>query len=219
LTGTGTDFEQFAIELDLSALPEAAQFVSRKKELAEMHQLLYGHTTRAGAVLHGLGGIGKTQLSIAYTRQHKEKYTAIFWLNANDGNSLMLSFRDIAQQILKAYPATSTLAGLDLVNDLDQVVDKVRAWLELRENTRWLMIYDNYDNPKIPANTDPSAVDLRQYLPRTDHGSIIITTRSSQVKLGQRIHVEKLPIVQEGLEILSNTSGRKGIENGKQTSV
>jgi hypothetical protein len=27
------------------------------------------------------------------------------------------------------------------------------------------MIYDNYDNPKLPRNTDPAAVDIRNFSP------------------------------------------------------
>jgi len=178
-----------------------------------MHRLLHGHTTRSAVILHGLGGIGKTQLAIKYCRRHKEKYTAIFWLNANDEDSLKLGFRDVAQQILQDHPSASMLASVDLDGNLDQVVLAVKAWLDLRKNTRWLIIYDNYDNPRIPGIADSSAIDVRRYLPRSDHGSIIITTRSAQVS-GQRIHVQKLPSIEEGLEILSNTSRRKGIRNG-----
>ncbi len=214
LTSTGVDYEQFAVGLNLASFPEAAQFVAREKELSKMHELLQGHSNRSCVVLHGLGGMGKTQLAITYARRHKEKYTAIFWLNANDGDSLKLSFRDIAQQVLRHHPSTRELSSVDQDKNLDQVVGAVKAWLELPRNTRWLMIYDNFDNPKTPGNPDSSAVDIRQFLPRSDHGSIIITTRSSQVRHGERIHVRKLPDVSEGLEIVSNMSGRKGIETG-----
>ncbi|KIM98279.1 hypothetical protein OIDMADRAFT_167110 [Oidiodendron maius Zn] len=206
----GVDFVQFAVGINLASFPEAVQFVAREKELSKMHELLHGHSNRICVILYGLGGIGKTQLSIEYIRRHKEKYTAIFWLNANDQDSLRLSFRDIAQQVLKYHPSASLLAGIDL-DDLDQVVYAVKAWLDLQKNMRWLMIYDNYDNPKTPGNLDRSAVDIRQFLPQSDQGSVIITTRSSRVSQGHRVHVQKLLDVKEGLEILSNTSGRKGI--------
>jgi hypothetical protein len=179
----------------------------------EMHQLLYGHTARSTVVLHGLGGIGKTQLAIAYAMRHKDKYTAIFWVNANDEDSLRLSFLDVTQQVLRDHPSTSVLAGVDFEN-LDNVVNAVKAWLSLRKNARWLMIYDNYDNPKLPGNPDRSAVDIRRFLPPSNHGSIIITTRWSQVTTGRRIQVQKLQDVREGLEILSNTSGRNETMNG-----
>ena len=213
LTGTGVDFEQFEVGLNLASFPEAVQFVAREEELLKMHELLYGHSNRTCVVLYGLGGIGKTQLAIEYIRRHNEKYTAIFWLNANDQDSLKLSFRDVAQQVLKYHPSTSLLAGVDL-DDLNQVVYAVKAWLDLQKNTRWLVIYDNFDNPKTPGNLDRSAVDIRQFLPQFDHGSIIITTRSSRVSQGRRVHVQKLLGVQEGLKILSNTSGRKDIAEG-----
>jgi hypothetical protein len=214
LTSTGIDFEQFSVGLNLASFPKATQFVAREQELSKMHELLQDHSSQSCVVLHGLGGMGKTQLAIAYARRHKEKYTAIFWLNANDENSLKLCFRDVAQQVLRYQPSTSILSSVDQDKDLDQVVSVVKAWLDFAQNTRWLMIYDNFDNPKTPSNPDDSAVDIRQFLPRSDHGSIIITTRSSQVRQGTRIHVQKLPDVKEGLEILSNMSGRRGIEKG-----
>ncbi|KAL6242969.1 hypothetical protein RBB50_010069 [Rhinocladiella similis] len=77
------DSNQFAVGFDLWAIPKA------------------GHACRSAVVLHGLGGIGKTQLAIKYATQHKEKYTAIFWLNANNKDSLELSFRHIAQRIIE----------------------------------------------------------------------------------------------------------------------
>ena len=84
LTGTGIDFEQFAVGLNLASFPEAAQFVAREKELSNMYELLYDYSNRTCVVLYGLGGIGKTQLAIEYIKRHKEKYTAVFWLNANN---------------------------------------------------------------------------------------------------------------------------------------
>jgi hypothetical protein len=219
LTSTGVDFEQFALGLNLASFPEAAQFVAREKELSKMHELLQDHSRRSCVILHGLGGIGKNQLAITYARRHKEKYTAIFWLNANDEHSLKLSFRDVAQQILEDYPEATALASVDLEGDLDGVVNAVKAWLSISKNTRWLMIYDNFDNPKVSGNLNSSTVDLRRFLPRCDHGLVIITTRSSQVTFGPRIHVQKLQSVEDGLDILSNMSGRNGISNGKTFSI
>ncbi|KAF2839984.1 HET-domain-containing protein, partial [Patellaria atrata CBS 101060] len=130
----GANFERFSIGLNLSTLPHHVQFVARSKELTEMHRMLHGHSTRSIVILHGLGGIGKTQLSLAYAMRHEEKFSAIFWLNANDEGSLKLSFRAIAQQILKYHPSTSLLASIDL-DDLDQVGHAVKAWLDLQKNT------------------------------------------------------------------------------------
>ncbi|KAF2110980.1 hypothetical protein BDV96DRAFT_552710 [Lophiotrema nucula] len=209
----GVDSEQYAVGLNIASFPEAAQFVAREDELSKMHELLYGHSSRSTVVLHGLGGIGKTQLAIKYVRRHKEKHTAIFWLNANDEDSLRLSFRSIADQVLKHHPSTGVLTNADLEGDLDRVVSAVKSWLDLRDNTRWLMIYDNYDNPRTSNDSDRSTVDIRQYLPEIDQGSVIITTRSASVTQGRLLHVQKLAGLEDGLKILSNMSGREGIEN------
>ncbi|OAG00856.1 HET-domain-containing protein [Paraphaeosphaeria sporulosa] len=211
----GINFEQYAVGLSLASFPEAAQFVAREKELLEMHELLRGHgrTSRSSVVLHGLGGIGKTQLAIEYIMRHKEKHTAVFWLNANDEDSLRLSFCDIAQQILSHHPSTGVLCNVDLDGNLDRVVRSVKAWLNLWDNTRWLMIYDNYDNPRTANHAKHSIVDVRRYLPESDQGSVIITTRSASVTQWRRIHVQKLTSLEDGLKILSNMSRREHINN------
>jgi len=71
------------------------------------------------------------------------------------------------------------LDRIDLNENLDHVVKVVKAWLEIPKNMRWLMVFDNYDNPTRSGNPDYSAVDVRQFLPGCDYGSIITTTRSS----------------------------------------
>ena len=104
---------------------------------------------------------------------------------------------------------------MDIKENLDEVIDAVKAWLSLPNNTRWLMIYDNYDNPKFPGNTDPVALDIRKFLPESYQGSVIITTRLSQVRIGRPIQIRKLENVRDSLKILSNASRREGLINGE----
>jgi hypothetical protein len=208
--------EEFSITFSLSRISEAEHFVARDKELASIHRTLVGSDgSRRTVVLHGLGGIGKTQLAIAYTKRYKADYSAIFWLNIKDEDSLKLSFVAAARRILREHPSASRLSSVDLAGNLDEVVDAVKAWLSIPRNTHWLLVYDNYDNPKLPGNPDPSAVDIQKYLPESYHGSVIVTTRSSQVKIGCRIRVGKLENIEHSLEILSNTSGRDGAMNSE----
>jgi hypothetical protein len=189
--------------------------VAREEELLEMHRTLSSDGSRRTVVLHGLGGIGKTQLSVAYAKRHKDSYSAIFWLNIKDEDSLKQSFAKVARQISRERPSASWLSNVDTKENLDEVVDAVKTWLSLPNNTRWLTIYDNYDNPKLPGNTDPAAVDIRKFLPESYQGSIIITTRSSQVKIGHSIQIRKLGDVRDSLQILSDASRREGLRSGK----
>lgn len=103
-------------------------------------------------------------------------------------------------------------------------------------NDRWLIVYNNYDNPLMGNQTEKilasaswveasissdddkdSAMtfDLRKYLPETDHGAILVTTRSSMVKLGQTIHLRKLEDINESLEILASVSGHEDLRQGE----
>jgi hypothetical protein len=189
--------------------------VARGKELGEIHRNLSSNRSRRTVVLHGLGGIGKTQLSIAYAKKHKENYSAVFWLNIKDEDSLKQSFAKIAKQILREHPWACQLSNVDIKENLDEVVNAVKAWLSLPNNTRWLMIYDNYDNPKVASNKHPAAVQISKFLPNLDQGSVIITTRSPQVKIGHRMHITKLEDIRDSLEILSKASSREGLIEGK----
>jgi hypothetical protein len=192
--------------------------VAREDELRDIHEALRGDGSRRTVVLHGLGGIGKTQLAIAYAKRHKENYSAIFWLNIKDEDSLKQSFANMAKQILRAYPSARWLGTVDMKN-LDDVIDAVKAWLGLPYNTRWLVIYDNYDNPRLVSNKDPAAVDITKFLPEVYQGSVLVTTRSSEVEIGHLIQVTKLGDVRDSLKILSNVSRREGVMDGKLYST
>ena len=191
------------MNLSLSEMPRSHKLVARQNELSSIHQALTPRTSRQIVILHGMGGIGKTQLMAAYPLQHKADYTAIFWLNSKDEDSLKNSFRRVANQIRKEHSSATGLAEIKEDSDLDKVVNAVQRWLAQPNNTKWLLLYDNYD--------DPTAFDIKSYLPESDHGSILITTRSSQVKIGQQIKIEKLKNVSDGLLILSHTSLRQTV--------
>jgi ATP/maltotriose-dependent transcriptional regulator MalT len=210
----GIQREDFSVAFSLSTISGIEHFVAREKELAEIHGTLSSDGGRRTVVLHGLGGIGKTQLIVEYAKRHKDNYSAIFWLNIKDEDSVKQSFTNIAKQILREHRQYSQLGGVDAKENLDELIDAVKAWLSLPNNSRWLMIYDNYDNPKLPTTTDTAAVDIRRFLPEAYQGSVVITTRSAQVKVGHRIQVAKMKQLRDSLEILSNTSGREGLING-----
>jgi len=203
------------VPFSLSNVSDVEYFVAREAELTEIYERLRSDGSRRIVVLHGLGGIGKTQLSIAYAKRHKESYSAIFWLDIKDADTLKQSFARIARQISRAHPSASQLSDGNPNEDLDEVVNAVKAWLSLPDNTRWLMIYDNYDNPRVPGQLDPTAVDIRKFFPESYQGSVIITTRSSQVGIGHAIQIRKLGEVDDSLEILSNASRREGLTSGR----
>ena len=131
---TGTKREDFSVPFSLSDVVDVSSFVAREAELTEIHARLGGDGSRRTVVLHGLGGIGKTQLITAYAKRHKENYSAIFWLNIKVEDALKQSFSKIARQISRAHPSASWLGSENTYHDLDKVVDAVKAWLSLPDN-------------------------------------------------------------------------------------
>ncbi|KAL6159008.1 hypothetical protein ACJBU6_03101 [Exserohilum turcicum] len=119
----------------------------------------------------------------------------------------------MAKWIGQHCSTASHLNSVAEASNVDDVVTAVKQWLEHPQNTRWLMVLDNYDNPKLPNTTNPGTVDIRQFLPNADHGLILVTTRSSQVVIGHRIQVRKLQDMSESLQILCDASRRKDALN------
>ncbi|KAF1936850.1 hypothetical protein EJ02DRAFT_413325 [Clathrospora elynae] len=203
--------ERFRVVFSLPEAFETNHFVARQAELAAMHNFLSEGTGRQAVTLQGLGGIGKTQLAIAYTKAHRDDHSAIFWLNIKDEVSVKQSYLRLAQRILQDCPSAGQLGVFTDDKKQDEVVAAVKRWLEHAKNTQWLMVFDNYDNPKVPGNADPGAVNIRQFLPETHHGSLIVTTRSSKVSIGHRVKLGKLEDVRDSLQILSNESHRENV--------
>jgi hypothetical protein len=199
-------------------LPEASEtnrFVARQAELAAMHTVLIKSAGRQVVILHGLGGIGKTQLAIAYAKAHQKDYSAIFWLNIKDKVSVKQSYLRLAKWILQDCPSASQLGVFTDDKKQDEVIAGVKGWLDHDKNTKWLMVFDNYDNPKMPGNADPGVVDIQQFLPEKDHGSVIVTARSAKVSRGLRVKVGKLEDVCDSLQILSDASYREDTMDGE----
>lgn len=135
-------------------------------------------------VLHGLGGMGKTQLAVEFARRHHRQFTSVFWLDGRSGDRLKQSIANAASRVPEGQIAEmSRLYSRSGSGDSDAVVRDMMNWLNEPENTDWLLIFDNIDRERQQDNTDPDAYNVRRYLPGADHGSILITTRLA--RLGQ----------------------------------
>ena len=62
----------------------------------------------------------------------------------------------------------------------------VKDWLSGIHSGKWLLIFDNADDPEVfRSSTDPDdGRSLLPYLPQTSNGQILITSRNQGVALG-----------------------------------
>jgi hypothetical protein len=166
-------------------------------------------------VLHGLGGIGKTQIAIRFAEQYCQDYTAVLWFNGKDEDTLRQSFVDNADRLPEGAVPQELLDGQTDLSSLKKLVLSVKRWLAQPRNDRWLLIFDNVDNPKIPQNQDKTSYDIRPYFPEAPHGSIIVTTRWSTLKIGRLLEIPKILDRQQSLSILAETSSRVDLREGE----
>lgn len=211
------------------------RFTGRESELSQMHEVLDGITSDGPQqkyrkyVLHGLGGIGKTQLALEYCYQHQKDYHSIWWVNGATVTKFSQSFLGIAQILVKHharcqtkigkqpdYPSIAVALGLppDSVDSMGAiaasgdgtkaVISAIKWWLAAAEGQRWLLIIDNYD--------DPENVRWQDFLPNESagsSGSILFTSRaSSSMQLAAEGNTLEITEMKEGdaVEILRKSA-------------
>lgn len=144
-----------------------ATFTGRRQVLNEIRRNLERKGTVAVTALHGLGGVGKTQLAIEYAWRHADSYELVWWIDAEQPELIGAQIAGLAE------PLGLQLAGLG-----SEEVDAVLRQLRLRD--RWLLVFDNAQK----------AADVRHWLPSGD-GHVLITSRNpAWGVLGHRVDVK-----------------------------
>ena len=175
--------------------------------------LLPGPGQRQGQkihVLHGLGGIGKTQLAVEFVRRHHSQFSSAFWLDGRSEDILKRSIASCAGRIPQGQiPETSREYASDSNADIDVVVKDVMDWLAWPDNTAWLLIFDNVDREYTEQGSDPDAYDVRRYFSHIDHGSVLVTTRLARLEqLGESQQLGKVS-AEQGQAIFESWYKRK----------
>lgn len=167
--------------------------------MLEQHLLPRRHlqqTRQRVFVLHGLGGIGKTQLAVDFARRHQTTFSSVFWLDGRSEDRVRQSLASCAKRIPQGHiPGRSRDAAPTSEDDLSVVVADVMEWLARPDNVDWLLVFDNVDQDHEQGGAT-GAYDVRKYLP-ADHGSVLITTRL--LRLAQLGDAKKLKKVDERL--------------------
>jgi hypothetical protein len=219
LSGPYLEANDYYIPLDLAGVPAIEEFIGREEELSCLWDYLQParSQTRKVAILHGLGGIGKTQLAIYFARKHKVDFTAIFWLSGKDRSTLVSALSSCLPRI-QGQPMNNTTT---VEEEVEQRASQVLQWLAMPGNSRWLIIFDNIDQYSLEHDQDNYGYDISNFFPKADHGSIVITSRlQTLTELGKSFRVQRL-MQSDAIRLLMQSSSltdqdiaRMGAEQG-----
>ncbi len=150
--------------------------------------------TSTQAIL-GLGGIGKTHLVVEYAYRFANEYEIVWWIRAENKSTLDSDYVALAQ-------------SLNLVEsnalETQVTIDAMRSWLG--KNAGWLLIFDNAQ----------SAEELRGYLPQTNTGHILITSRQHNwQRLASSIEINVWSS-HEAVNFLCGRTGQNDIPTAKK---
>ncbi|KAI1147559.1 hypothetical protein F4825DRAFT_455381 [Nemania diffusa] len=112
-----------------------------------------------GLVLHGLGGMGKTETALEYAYRAFDKFDSVLWIAAETEQKAGNSFVEVASSL-----------GITIDKDA-RPHDPVLKWLN-STHTTWLIVFDNApeDNTSFLRDCWPAG-----------RGSVLVTTRNASL--------------------------------------
>ncbi|WP_245667878.1 FxSxx-COOH system tetratricopeptide repeat protein [Actinomadura macra] len=137
-------------------------FTGREEQLDALRSNVSGaSTTVALHALHGMGGVGKTQMAIEYAWRYLDQYDLVWWIPADQPMLVRSSLAQLAPYLDLPQAAA---AGVD-----DAATAVLEALRRGEPYGHWLLIFDNADQPE----------DINQMMPRGP-GHVLITSRNNR---------------------------------------
>ncbi|ALU95016.1 hypothetical protein WQO_17785 [Streptomyces globisporus C-1027] len=129
--------------------------IGREVTMTQVREALLAGRQAVVQALHGLGGIGKTQLALEYAHRFASQYDTVWWIDAEQADQIPVHYTELAARLGIAAPGAGT-------------GHTTRTLIEhLRTRERWLIVLDNADEPGA----------FETLLP-TGPGHVLITSRN-----------------------------------------
>ncbi|KAF2180627.1 TPR-like protein, partial [Zopfia rhizophila CBS 207.26] len=190
------------------------RFVGRSSQLSELEAQLFVEGYCQKVAIIGLGGVGKTQiaLELAYQTKSKRPNCSVFWVPGTSPESIQQAYLEIGRQLL--------VPGID--DKEADVKNLLKSYLGNENSGQWLLILDNADDLDMWIKTTEIGAKptrLIDYLPKSNKGSIILTTRSRKVAVEVANNVIEVPQIDEeiGFQILGKSLRNQALLDDSQS--
>jgi hypothetical protein len=146
-----------------------------KKIRKRLHDTLRDDPSETRVVVAcGLGGAGKSQLVPHYVQEWRQDYSAVFWIEAGQKETIEWDYLQIYRRLYEDRTATSQ----DRFK-IEDAVPAVKGSFHGREGV-WLVVLDSAD--AIDHDQDDSYIDLQFFVPDAPRVDVVITSRSVNAK-------------------------------------
>ncbi|MEV3924141.1 FxSxx-COOH system tetratricopeptide repeat protein [Actinomadura coerulea] len=152
--------------------PQNISFTGREELLEQLHERLSEGTTAVlPQALHGMGGVGKSQIAIEYVYRHMADYDVIWWIRSERPGQIQQDLAELAAEL-----------DLPVSQEVNVAVPAVREALRLgRPYRNWLLVFDNAEELQ----------DVRDFFPTNGPGKILVTSRNQEwTKVASSLEVD-----------------------------
>ncbi|KAJ7927284.1 P-loop containing nucleoside triphosphate hydrolase protein, partial [Mycena leptocephala] len=172
--------------------PPSRNFLGRQIILDKMHQYFNQELGKQHIyVLYGLGGAGKTQISLKFIAE-SSLFTDRFFLDASTTETIDMGLK--------------TIATIRKVGDSSE---EALEWFVAKQEP-WLLFFDNADDPQL---------NLNKFLPKCNHGNIVITSRNPGLRgYGQHSQVSDM-YEKEAVDLLLKCASKDTTSTNEQIAA
>ncbi|WFB06724.1 FxSxx-COOH system tetratricopeptide repeat protein [Streptomyces sp. LX-29] len=145
--------------------PRNLVFTGREELLLQLErELSEGPTAVLPHALHGMGGVGKSQLALEYVYRHADQYDIVWWIPAERPTQIAQALVELARRL--HLPVSG-----EAITAVPAVLEALRTGAPY---SNWLLVFDNAESPEA----------VREYFPTSPGsspiGSILVTSRNPQ---------------------------------------
>ncbi|MEE4493836.1 FxSxx-COOH system tetratricopeptide repeat protein [Streptomyces sp. BE230] len=171
--------------------PPSALFVGRDDDVTRLGTALAAESEPVTRILVGLGGVGKTSLTLQYAHRYRDAYTTVWWITADNPDAITAGLAALTSRLLPhlATPATT-----------NALAEWAITWFQTHPG--WLVVFDNADDPS----------HLAPVISQLDTGRHLITSRRTAGwhHLAAPLRLDVLS-PNDAAELLMRTAGRHNV--------